>query len=237
MRDAAQGTDGQPDDPAQLRSRRQERRQHQERHRRQRWIRRASAAALSLAALGLIAVLAWRWFASTANARPLPSPGNLPGLQATQAPWPPEYGHLVERYNALQFPPNGNESYHIHALLHVYVDGRSIPVPANIGISAADQLESPLHTHDASGVIHIEAAHEFPFRLADVFAIWGVVFTDTQLGGYTNAGDQTVQVFVTGQPIADPVHYVLKPRDNIVVAYGTSGSFPTQPPADALNGL
>lgn len=224
--------------PAQLRSnRRQERRRRQERQRRQHWIRRASVAALGQAALGLIGVFAWHRFAPPASARPLPAPGTLPGLQLTQAPWPPEYAHLVQRLDALRFPPNGNESYHIHALLHVYVDGRPIPVPANIGISAADRLELPLHTHDTSGVIHMEAAYAFPFRLADVFAVWGVAFTDTRLGGYTNVGNQTVQVFVDGQRIADPMHYVLQPHDNIVVAYGTPGSFLTQPPADALNGL
>lgn len=169
--------------------------------------------------------------------RPLPAPGVLPGLQATQAPWPPEYAHLVERYAELNFPPNGDESYHIHALLHVYVQGQSVTVPANIGISAADQLESPVHTHDTSGIIHIEAGQQFPFRLADIFAVWGVVFTGHQLGGYINSGQETVQVFVNGEQLTDPTHYVIKPHDNIVVAYGRPGSFPTQPPTDALNGL
>jgi hypothetical protein len=174
--------------------------------------------------------------ASVAN-RPLPAPGALPGLQTTLAPWQPEYDHLVERYTALNFPPNGNESYHIHALLHVYVQGQPVTVPANIGISAAAQLESPMHTHDTSGIIHIEAGQQFPFRLADFFAVWGVVFTNQQLGGYINSGQETVQVFVNGSHIADPSTYEIRSHDNIVVAYGRPGSFPTQPPTDALNGL
>lgn len=175
--------------------------------------------------------------AASASSRPLPAPGLLPGLQETPAPWAPEYTHLVERYQALQFPPNGNESYHIHALLHIYANGQPITVPANMGISAAARLESPLHTHDTSGVIHVEAAYPFPFRLADIFAVWGVAFTDHQLGGYTNTAQEQVQVHVNGQQITDPAHYVIKAHDNIVVAYGTPGSFPTQPPADALKGL
>ena len=40
-----------------------------------------------------------------------------------------------------------------------------------------------------------------------------------------------------GQQITDPTHDVFKARDNIVVANDTPGSFPTQPPVDALNGL
>lgn len=175
--------------------------------------------------------------AAAANARPLPAPGALPGLQETQAPWLPEYTSLVARYQALQFPPNGDESYHIHALLHVYVAGQPVTVPANLGISMAARLESPLHTHNTSGIIHVEAGRPFPFRLADIFAVWGVAFTDHQLGGYIDSGDERVRVYVNGQPVVDPTHYVLKDRDNIVVAYGASDSFPTEPPSDALKDL
>ncbi|GAC1398170.1 MAG: hypothetical protein NVSMB52_11720 [Chloroflexota bacterium] len=175
--------------------------------------------------------------AASVENRPLPAPGVLPGLQETLVPWQPEYDHLVERYRELNFPPNGDESYHIHALLHVYVQGQSVTVPANIGISAVDQLESPLHTHDTSGIIHIEAGQPFPFRLADIFAVWGVVFTDHQLVGYKNLGQKTVHVFVNGEHLVDPTHYEIRPHDNIVVAYGRPGSFPIQPPTDALQGL
>lgn len=146
--------------------------------------------------------------AAALDSRPLLAPGALPGLQETPAPWPPEYNALVARYQALQFPPNGDESYHIHALLHIYATGQPVTMPANMGISAAARLESPLHTHDTSGVIHVEAAYPFPFRLADIFAVWGVAFTDHQLGGYTNTAQEQVQVYINGQQITDPTHYV-----------------------------
>lgn len=158
-------------------------------------------------------------------------------LTAGPEPWPAESAHLRARLAGLAFPPNGDESFHIHALLHVYVDGAPVTVPANIGISPAAGIESPLHTHDTSGVIHIEAGQPHDFRLGDFFTVWGVAFSDTQVGSYRNVADRTVQVFVNGQAVADPVSDVIHAHDNIVVAYGAAGSFPTQPPADALEGL
>lgn len=62
-------------------------------------------------------------------------------------------------------------------------------------------------------------------------------FTPGQLGGYAASGPAKIWVYVNGEAVTDGPGYVLKRHDNIVVAYGSQGSFPTQPPADALNGL
>lgn len=151
------------------------------------------------------------------------------GVRATEPPWPPEKEHLQQRLEALDLPPVGDESYHIHALLHVYVDGRPVTVPTNIGIDFSQGIESSLHTHDTSGVIHMEAVHSYPYTLGDFFEVWGVRFSSTQLGAYSNSGSKTVQVYVNGHQISDPTSYVLKADDNIVVAYGEPGSFPKEP--------
>jgi len=156
----------------------------------------------------------------------------LPGIQATDPPWAPSYDGLSQRITDLGFPPNGNESFHIHALLHVFVKGSPVAAPANIGITSG--VESPLHTHDTSGVIHIEAGEPHTFTLADFFAVWGVKLSATQLGGLTNHGSDTVQVYVNGQQATDGPATALEAKANIVVAYGAPGSFPTTPPADAL---
>ena len=158
------------------------------------------------------------------------------GIRATKPPWPPEYAHLQQRLKALNLPPVGNESYHIHALLHVYVNGKPVTVPANIGLPRAKGIFSPIHTHDTSGVIHMEAAHPYPFTLGDFFIVWGVRFSSTQLGAYTNSAHERVWVYVNGKPIRYPKSYVMKAHDNIVVAYGKWGSFPRRPSAAALRG-
>ena len=157
------------------------------------------------------------------------------GIRATKPPWSPEYAHLQQRLKALNLPPVGNESYHTHALLHVYVNGRPVTVPANIGLPLKGRF-SPIHTHDTSGVIHMEAAHPYPFTLGDFFIVWGVRFSSTQLGAYTNSAHNRVWVYVNGKPIRYPKSYVMKAHDNIVVAYGKWSSFPKRPSAAALRG-
>ncbi len=156
------------------------------------------------------------------------------GIRATKPPWSPEYAHLQQRLNALNLPPVGNESYHIHALLHVYINGKPVTVPANIGLYRAKGIVSPIHTHDTSGVIHMEASRPHPFTLGDFFVVWGVRFSSIQLGAYTNGGGKRVWVYVNGNPIGYPKSYVIKAHDNIVVAYGKLGSFPKRPSAAAL---
>ena len=46
---------------------------------------------------------------------------------------------------------------HIHEHLDVYVAGRRVTVPAGIGIDVAGSFISPMHTHDETGVIHVES--------------------------------------------------------------------------------
>ena len=155
----------------------------------------------------------------------------LVGLQSTAAPWAPEYAHLPERLAALDLPPNGDESYHIHAHLAVYVDGHPVPVPADVGISAAAGLESPMHTHDVSGVIHIEASKPSDaFTLGAFFDLWGVTFTPDTLGGYQSGDGKTVQVYVNGQLVTDGPARPVHTHDDIVVIYGAPGSSPTTDP-------
>jgi hypothetical protein len=159
------------------------------------------------------------------------------GLQTGPAPWGPEYTHLAERFEASGLPQSGSETYHIHALLRVYINGKSEPIPANIGIDPTGQFLAALHTHDTSGIIHMESDNFYPFKLGQFFDIWGVKFTDTQIGAYYNQGKNTLQVYVNGKKLADPVNYRMQRHDTIVVGYGAPGSFPAKIPANFPNGL
>ena len=169
---------------------------------------------------------------------PDPSPSEAPAFAQplrTEPPWPPQYTGLRDRVEAAGFPPVGDESYHVHALLSVFVGGNPVTVPANIGIDQEARFLSPLHTHTADGVIHFEADDPAPFTLRQVLAVWGVDFSPTRLGAYTAQGDQQVHVFVNGERVGDPLRYRIADQDNVVVAFGRDGSFPTEPPADALD--
>ncbi len=200
--------------------------------------RRAVRLAWLSGAIVALGIIAWISFAilgggstnNLSNSGSALQLSDLQGLQSTPAPWQPEYGSLPERLATLQsfgLPSNGDESYHVHAHLAIYVNGSPVTVPANVAISAADQIEAPMHTHDTSGVIHIEASQPSnAFTLGAFFDLWGVTFSANQLGSYQDSSGSTVQVYVNGHRIADPAHYALRPHDDIVVGYGTPGSFP-----------
>ena len=101
---------------------------------------------------------------------------------------------------------------------------------ANIGIDARDKVEAGLHTHDATGVIHLEADKPFRATLGDFFRLWGVRLSQTAIGGLE--GD--VHAYLDGRRLGDPAAHVLGKDDNIVLALGDPGSFPLRPDPRAL---
>jgi hypothetical protein len=188
--------------------------------------RRRRALALALAAM-LALGFALATGSHHAASRPSKRADVALGLQTGPAPWAPEYRFLAPRLHALRLPEQSDTAFHIHALLRIFVDGRRVPVPAQIGIDPQGRFLAPLHTHDPSGIVHIEADHPYPFTLGQFFTVWGVRFTDTGLGGYTAHGPKRLRVFLNGRRVAHPGARVLGAHDHIVVAYGAPGSFPT----------
>jgi hypothetical protein len=180
-------------------------------------------AVLSIGAVVAVAAMS----GGSASKKAVSGAGVAAGLQATPAPWAPEYTGLSTRLQALNLPTQNDGAYHVHAAVRLYVNGRQIPVPANIGIEPGGESMASLHTHDSSGVIHIEASEKYPFTLGQLFTIWGVKFTNTQLGSYVTGGGNVLAAYANGQAVPNPVGYVLNPHDDIVVAYGKPGSFPT----------
>lgn len=132
----------------------------------------------------------------------------------------------------MELPGFNETTFHIHAWLHIYVNGKDEQVPANIGIDQATGFLSPLHTHDTSGIIHMEADGEYDFTLGQFMNVWGVKFSDDQIGSLKSKGDQKLQVYLNGQLVRDPVNVVMHEHDNVVVGYGKPGSFPKEPKLD-----
>jgi hypothetical protein len=124
---------------------------------------------------------------------------------------------------------------HYHAHLDVIVDGQPVTVPAFIGIDNAQQKISALHTHDTSGVLHIEAAQDTPFTLGQAFTEWGQALTATQVGPVALGSDKAVHVFVDGKELTtDPASYVLKAHDEVAVWVGAKGQTPQVPSSYAF---
>jgi hypothetical protein len=170
-----------------------------------------------------------------ASGSPAVSPGGLPGMLTGSAPWPNNTADLQARLSAIGLPALASEGtvLHIHQHLDIFIDGKKETVPAEIGILTSPQtVFSPLHTHDTSGIIHVESPTEASFTLGQFFDVWGVRFTQSCIGGYCAGDGKTLQVFVDGHRVTgDPAQVELQPHQEIVVAYGTDAELPSPVPS------
>jgi hypothetical protein len=94
-------------------------------------------------------------------------------------------------------------------------------VPANIGINSDQQCLYWLHTHDATGIIHIEApqsSSKRKFTLGNFFDVWGKKLDRTHVGATTLTGNQTLVMFVDGKTYTgDPRQIVLQNHTQVVI--------------------
>jgi hypothetical protein len=117
---------------------------------------------------------------------------------------------------------------HIHAHLDVRVNGQSVEVPAMIGIDRRGI--SPVHTHDTTGVIHIESPVKRTFTLGEFFTEWDVGLSTDSIGGLRAGDGKTLRAFVNGNPVTgNPAALPLNPHDEIVLIYGTAQPGETVP--------
>lgn len=101
--------------------------------------------------------------------------------------------------------------YHVHAFLGVLVNGKQYAVPDSIGMNGWGPLVNgfsnsaycfyAVHTHDASGLIHMESASTQPlssteFTLGNLLHIWDQSLTST---GFAEFPGMT-RVFVAPRP-------------------------------------
>lgn len=123
------------------------------------------------------------------------------------------------------------EALHIHEHLTITVDGRAVQVPAGIGIDEAAQRLSAIHTHDTSGIVHVESPVVKTFRLGQVFTEWDVRLAKGQVGGYRDGDGRTrVSLFVDRAPYTgDPTRLALGAKQDIDFVITTDGSTPKAP--------
>jgi hypothetical protein len=147
---------------------------------------------------------------------------SLPGVLTTPPPWSANGDKLQLRLRAIGLDPLTQEGQvvHIHQHLDIFVNGKKEPVPANIGIYDG-QFLTELHTHDATGIMHVESPTKRTFDLAQFMGVWGVRFTSSCIGGYCKELTPW-RVYVNGKPYAgDPRALQLKAHQEIVFVIGT----------------
>jgi hypothetical protein len=146
-----------------------------------------------------------------------------PAASAVSWPAPADASAQVK---AAGLPMLGQEGQvlHIHSHLDVYVDGKTVTVPALVGIDEAKQQISPLHTHDTTGVVHIESPVKKDFTLGEFMTEWNVPISKDALGSLKTGGGKDLRVYVNGKArTGDPAALKLAAHDEIAVVYGAAG--------------
>jgi hypothetical protein len=135
---------------------------------------------------------------------------------------------------------------HYHADLQIYVNGQPQAIPAGVGIVLPDGTQSPhltsngataciysLHTHDASGIIHIESPDNRAYTLGNLFDIWGQQLSTTRFMGHTVDAKHKLAVVIydaTGAKrlvTGDPSKVVLSAHETAVIQYNSAAELGT----------
>jgi len=129
----------------------------------------------------------------------------------------PAYAHIDNIYcDQLE-----QTAYHIHAHVTIWINGQQVQIPQSIGIASDQSCLYWLHTHDSSGVIHIEAPNKVSPTLGNFLDIWGQKFPQL---GFQNELASTAgwTVYVNGKQVNSNFNQlVLQPHMVITLAYNS----------------
>jgi len=114
---------------------------------------------------------------------------------------------------------------HIHPRLSLLLNGTPVTVPTQIGIDPSMWKDhsldrfgmqsmpemnmsamAPLHTHDNSGIIHVESTVNKNYTLGEFLNIWGL-----------NLDSKTVRMAVNDKPLTNFKDYVVRDGEQIKV--------------------
>lgn len=101
--------------------------------------------------------------------------------------------------NGISCDSGEHNTFHIHAHLSIYINGKSITIPQGIGIASNGACFYWMHTHTSDGIIHIEApAPASNLALDDFLTVWHNGFSKLNFPPELN---QTTgwKIYVNGQ--------------------------------------
>jgi hypothetical protein len=142
----------------------------------------------------------------------------IPHLQEGPPPWPNDSDNLPDRLQPLGLSQLTEEGtvLHIHQHLDVWRNGEQVVLPAGIGIYD-NSFITEVHTHDESGIVHVESPTKKTFTLGQLFGQWGVKLTQHCLGSDCSG----VSWWVNGvKQTGDPSALALAEHQVIVVSTG-----------------
>lgn len=122
---------------------------------------------------------------------------------------------------------------HLHVTLKIIVDGKQVIVPKQIGMNPelwkSHELDRygikspriyPLHTHDTTGVIHVESTKIRTFTLGQFFDVWGVKFDESCVADKCNDGSNKVRMYVNGEESTEFREHIMRDGEVITIEYG-----------------
>lgn len=142
----------------------------------------------------------------------------LSGLQTGPPPWNNGTAGLPDRLQPLGLQQLSTEGsvLHIHQHLDLYVNGKKVLLPAQVGIYANTWL-TELHTHDTTGVMHVESPTKRDFSLGQFFGVWGVKVTANCAGSECGK----LSWWVNGvEQSGDPARLILNAHQEIAIVLG-----------------
>lgn len=214
---------------------------------------RVYIGAIALIAIIIIGFALMHWHQNQEIAQAYSTPSPAPSSVATQKPIQLIDGQALgaARFGGKYIPdypkgglnapvdgiPCANQEYvtlHVHSHLALFFHGKQIQVPKSIGIvpTISGGCLYWLHTHDASGILHIEspqlnAPKGGGFTLGEFFDIWGKPLTNGNVAGMTGK----VTAYVNGLLYQGDLHAIpLGSHQQIVLEIGT----PTVPPPNYI---
>ena len=103
----------------------------------------------------------------------------------------------------------GSLVYHSHPNLAISINGQAVVIPVTFDGSCAQ----PIHTHDSSGVLHVETDQNQNYTIGDWFLLWGhfansqsqAIFNRTQI--FNNKVDATHHITMTVNAVNDTTDY------------------------------
>src|SRR3989338_11016366 len=108
---------------------------------------------------------------------------------------------------------------HWHASLVIRIEGESQDIPANIGLVV---VHNPIHTHDSSGVIHMEfegLVAEDNLKLGQFFNVWNKQFNANCVFEFCNGSEGSGKMSVNGESNTEFENYLMKDGDKIEIRY------------------
>ncbi len=147
-------------------------------------------------------------------------------------PWPaPQPAEEFVAAAGLELGPAEGFTQHFHAHLDVLVDGQAVAVPALIGIDEATAEVSEVHTHDTTGILHVESfSPDAKYTLGQFFTEWDVRLAKNQIGGLVEGPNATLRTFVNGEQYAgDPADITLESHQEIALVFGPATPTPDIP--------